>query len=143
MLILVIDRNDAVAAAMGDYLEHAGDQVDFAADGTTALRLAQTRPYDVIVVDAAESALAGWRVTRRLRAQGSADPPILVLTARNALQSTLDGFAAGGDDCLAKPFDSLELRAPAGVGTPRHRRVPSATRCRSSDGYRQRRRAPR
>ena len=47
MLILVIDRNDAVAAAMGDYLEHAGDQVDFAADGTTALRLAQTRPYDV------------------------------------------------------------------------------------------------
>ena len=111
MLILVIDRNDAVAAAMGDFLEHAGDLVDFAADGTTALRLAQTHPYDAIVVDAAESALDGLRVTRRLRAQGAADTPILVLTARNSLQSKLDGFAAGGDDCLAKPFDSLELRA--------------------------------
>ena len=111
MWILLIEDNDALAANIGEYLEQAGDVVDFALDGLTGLRLAQSNAYDAIVLDLTLPGLDGLRVARRLREDAGIMTPILMLTARDTVQDKLDGFDAGGDDYLTKPFDLLELQA--------------------------------
>ena len=111
MWVLLVEDNDALAANIGEYLEQEGDIVDFAHDGLTGLRLAQTHAYDVLVLDLMLPGLDGLQLASRLRQQSSMRTPILMLTARDTLKDKLDGFDAGGDDYLTKPFDLLELRA--------------------------------
>lgn len=111
MWVLLVEDNDALAANIGEYLEQEGDIVDFAHDGLSGLRLAEANAYDVMVLDLMLPGLDGLQLAARLREQSSMRTPILMLTARDTLQDKLDGFAAGGDDYLTKPFDLLELRA--------------------------------
>ncbi len=108
--ILLVEDHADLAATVGDELESRGYIMDFAADGASALGLATTQNYDLIVLDLMLPKLSGMEVCKRLREQGFATP-ILMLTARDQVQDKLEGFELGADDYLVKPFDLDELSA--------------------------------
>lgn len=92
-------------------LVRAGHRVDEASDGRLALAMALDQPPDVLLLDLGLPDLDGVRLCKQLRAQAAAHIPVLMLTARDALSDKLNGFAAGADDYLVKPFASEELLA--------------------------------
>lgn len=110
MRVLVIEDEAAlrrsIAAALGD----AGANVSEAGDGREGLYLAQEYPFDVAVVDLGLPGLPGLELIRRLRADGSR-LPILILTARGRWQEKVEGLECGADDYLVKPFEMPELLA--------------------------------
>lgn len=119
--ILIIEDNAALRANMAAFLAASGHVADFAGDGASGLRLAlETRP-DVVVLDLGLPRLDGVEVCERLRAQAERHVPVLMLTARDALEDRLRGFAAGADDYLAKPFAEAELLARCQALSLRHR----------------------
>ncbi len=107
-VLLVEDHRD-LAATVGDYLEGLGYRVDFAADGLSALHLAVTEDFDVIVLDLNLPGIDGLEVCRRLRKEARKSTPIIMLTARDQLHDKLTGFEVGADDYLVKPFELQEL----------------------------------
>ncbi len=109
--VLLVEDHAELAASTGAYLEAAGFVVDFAADGPTALRLADSNSYDAIVLDIGLPGINGLEVCRRLRNDAKLSTPILMLTARDQLEDKLSGFDVGADDYLVKPFDMQELEA--------------------------------
>ena len=109
--ILVIEDNPDVAANIGDYLEDKGHVVDFSMDGITGLHLAVTQPIDVIVLDIMLPGMDGLALCRRFREESDKSTPILMLTAKDTLDDKLDGFDAGADDYMLKPFALEELEA--------------------------------
>lgn len=111
MRILVIEDNSDIAANLGDYLEERGHTVDFAADGVTGLHLAVVNDFDAIVLDLNLPGMDGLEVCRKLRQDARKQTPVLMLTARDALESKLEGFDAGADDYLVKPFALQEVDA--------------------------------
>ncbi|HMB55055.1 MAG TPA: response regulator transcription factor [Thermoanaerobaculia bacterium] len=111
MRVLLIEDNAALAANVSDFLTHHGLTVDVAGDGLTGLHLAVTHPFEVVVLDLGLPGLDGLELCRTLRQQGQSAVPVLMLTARDTLQEKLDGFAAGADDYLVKPFAMSELEA--------------------------------
>lgn len=115
MHILVIEDNQDIAANLGDYLEDRGHTVDFAADGVTGLHLAVVNDFDAIVLDLNLPGMDGLGVSRKLRTDARKDTPILMLTARDTLENKIDGFDAGADDYLVKPFalQEVEVRLEA------------------------------
>jgi two-component system, OmpR family, copper resistance phosphate regulon response regulator CusR len=84
--------------------------VDVAADGERALELAFVNDYDLVVLDVMLPRKGGFEVCRELRAAGSA-VPVLMLTARDAVEDRVAGLDSGADDYLPKPFDFEELLA--------------------------------
>lgn len=112
MAILVVDDDQAVRDALRRALTMQGYSVEAAADGQEALdRLARNgSPIDLLVVDVLMPRLDGIEVTRRLRAEGSV-LPILMLTARDQVSDRVEGLEAGADDYLVKPFALEELVA--------------------------------
>jgi len=115
MRILVIEDNQDIAANLGDYLEERGHTVDFAADGVTGLHLAVVNDFDAIVLDLNLPGMDGLEVCRKLRQDARKQTPVLMLTARDALTSKLEGFDAGADDYLVKPFALQEVDARLAV----------------------------
>jgi DNA-binding response OmpR family regulator len=115
MRILVVEDHRDIAENIGDYLAPKGHEIDFAADGVTGLHLAVTNPYDVIVLDLMLPGLDGLSLCRKLREVAKRDTPVLMLTARDQLDDKVDGFRAGADDYLVKPFalKELEIRLEA------------------------------
>jgi len=111
MRILVVEDNRDIAANLGDYLEERGHTVDYAADGVTGLHLAVVNDFDAIVLDLNLPGMDGLEVCRKLRAEGRKQTPVLMLTARDSLDSKLSGFESGADDYLVKPFAVGELLA--------------------------------
>ncbi|GIX21818.1 MAG: DNA-binding response regulator [Gammaproteobacteria bacterium] len=110
--VLIVEDHRDLRANIGAYLEQRGHQADHAEDGRRALVLAAENRYDVIVLDRMLPDMDGLDVARRLRgAPQGASTGILVLTARDTLEDKLEGFAAGGDDYLVKPFSLAELHA--------------------------------
>jgi DNA-binding response OmpR family regulator len=109
MRILVIEDHRDIAENIGDYLAPKGHEIDYAADGITGLHLAVTNDYDVIVLDLMLPALDGIEVCRKLREEAKKSTPVLMLTARDQLDSKVQGFKAGADDYLIKPFALKEL----------------------------------
>lgn len=110
MHLLVIEDDPGVRGAVERALRGAGHDVESATDGQRGLDLAQTRPYDAVVLDLGLPVLDGIEVCRRLRAAGSR-VPVLVLTARAAIAERVEGLDAGADDYLVKPFALDELLA--------------------------------
>jgi len=104
--------------------------LDFATDGLTALHLAATNTYDVIVLDVMLPGLCGTEVCRRLRRDMHSATPIIMATAKDQLQDKEEGFDVGADDYLVKPFSlrELQLRIDA-----LHRRSAGATAGRTID----------
>lgn len=115
MKILVIEDNQDLAANLGDFLEEQGHTVDFAADGVTGLHLAVVNDFDVIVLDLNLPGMDGLEVCRKLREEAHKSTPVLMLTARDALEQKLAGFDAGADDYLVKPFALQEVAARLAV----------------------------
>ncbi|MEM7054589.1 MAG: response regulator transcription factor, partial [Pseudomonadota bacterium] len=100
------------AATIGGYMENSGFAMDYAADGSIALNLLEDNHFDLIVLDLMMPKVDGIKVCRRLRDRGDSTP-ILMLTARDSLDDKLEGFDAGADDYLVKPFEMDELLARA------------------------------
>ena len=111
MRLLVIEDNRDIAANLGDYLEDRGHTVDYAADGVTGLHLAVVNDFDAIVLDLNLPGIDGIEVCRKLRQEGRKQTPVLMLTARDSLDSKLAGFESGADDYLVKPFALQEVEA--------------------------------
>jgi DNA-binding response OmpR family regulator len=109
--ILVIEDNRDILANILDYLQLKGFTVDCAQDGLSGLHLASTGHYDLIVLDIMLPGIDGYQLCKRLREDGQNDVPILMLTARDALDDRLQGLQAGADDYLIKPFALSELVA--------------------------------
>ena len=113
--ILVVEDNADIAENIGDYLEQQGHILDFAMDGIGGLHLAMTHDFDVIVLDIMLPGMDGLTFCRKLREEASIKTPVLMLTARDTLLDKLEGFDAGADDYLVKPFALEELVARIGV----------------------------
>ena len=111
MRILVIEDNRDILANVLDYLQLKGYSVDCAQDGLGGLHLATTVHYDLIVLDIMLPGVDGYQVCKRLREDARSEVPILMLTARDALEDRLTGLRAGADDYLVKPFALSELVA--------------------------------
>lgn len=111
MRILVIEDNRDILANVLDYLELKGYVVDCAQDGLSGLHLAATNDYDLIVLDIMLPGIDGYQICKRLREDGGSETPIIMLTARDALNDRLRGLNAGADDYLIKPFALSELVA--------------------------------
>jgi len=108
--VLIVDDEPAVRAALDRALRLDGYEVELAADGAQALdRIAETR-LDAVVLDVAMPGIDGLEVCRRLRDAGDRTP-VLMLTARDAVDDRVAGLDAGADDYLVKPFALKELKA--------------------------------
>ncbi|MBV8431892.1 MAG: response regulator transcription factor [Solirubrobacterales bacterium] len=110
MRVLVIEDDDAVRAAIRRALLLGGYEVLQAPTGEEGLLRAQTDVPDAIVLDLGLPDIDGVDVTRTLRQSGDRTP-ILMLTARAAIEDRVDGLEAGADDYLVKPYDVRELQA--------------------------------
>jgi two-component system, OmpR family, response regulator MprA len=104
--VLLVDDDASIERT----LVAEGYEVSAVADGGAALAAVERSVPDVIVLDVAMPGLDGLAVTRRLRGKGLA-VPILLLTARDALEERVAGLDAGADDYLVKPFEARELAA--------------------------------
>jgi len=108
--VLVVEDEEALARQLAAALEGAGYAVDSAADGERADFLAQTEPYDAIVLDLGLPKIDGLTLLRRWR-DGGLFLPILVLTARGSWHEKVQGIDGGADDYMSKPFRIEELLA--------------------------------
>ena len=107
--VLVVDDDPAVRSAIARALRVDYD-VEEAADGAQALAHQASSPSDAIVLDLLMPEVGGLEVCRTLRRRGDS-VPVLVVTARDAVDDRVEGLDAGADDYLVKPFAIEELRA--------------------------------
>jgi DNA-binding response OmpR family regulator len=121
MRILLVEDEPSAARFIAKGLREATYAVDVAADGTAAAEQCQQYDYDAVVLDVMLPGRDGLSVCRELRASGS-DVPVLMLTARDAVEARVQGLDAGADDYLTKPFDFRELLARLRALTRRERR---------------------
>ncbi|WP_339897895.1 response regulator transcription factor [uncultured Gilvimarinus sp.] len=108
---LIVEDNRDICENIAAYLDKHSYILDFAYDGVSAMQLALTNTYDVIVLDLMLPRMDGLSVCRKLRADAGVEVPVLMLTARDTLDDKLNGFKAGADDYLVKPFALQELHA--------------------------------
>src|SRR5512138_3421494 len=104
MHLLLIEDHKDIAENIAEFFEARGNTVDYAADGSTGLRLALANQYGAIVLDIGLPCMDGLPVCRHLREQSRLRVPILMLTARDLVVNKVEGFEAGADDYLVKPF---------------------------------------
>jgi DNA-binding response OmpR family regulator len=109
MHLLLIEDHKDIAENIAEFFEARGNTVDYAADGSSGLRLALANQYDAIVLDIGLPGMDGLAVCRHLREQSRLRVPILMLTARDLVVNKVEGFEAGADDYLVKPFSLVEL----------------------------------
>lgn len=110
MRLLLVEDEAAIACRIQESLEEARYAVDWARDGVGALELVREREYAAIILDLMLPGVDGWEVCETLRRRRDTTP-ILMLTARGALEDRIRGFEIGADDYLTKPFEMPELRA--------------------------------
>jgi DNA-binding response OmpR family regulator len=107
--VLVVEDDEEIAQVLQRSLRLEGYEVKLALDGEAALQTAGTFVPDLVILDLGLPKIDGMEVARRLRAGD--DVPILMLTARDALESRVEGLDSGADDYLVKPFERQELLA--------------------------------
>jgi DNA-binding response OmpR family regulator len=107
--VLVVEDDEEIAQVLQRSLRLEGYEVRLAGDGEAALDVASSFVPDLVVLDLGLPKLDGMEVARRLRADD--DVPILMLTARDAVESRVEGLDSGADDYLVKPFERQELLA--------------------------------
>ncbi len=128
MRILVVEDEVAIAAFIQDGLVKAGYGVDLATEGTEALHWVAIASYDLIILDVMLPGMDGLTICEVMRQRGVVTP-VLMLTARDAIDDRVAGLDSGADDYLVKPFAFAELlarirallrREPALLGTVLH-----------------------
>ncbi len=107
--ILVIEDEERIRQFLQRGLSYEGYRVDAAMDGQIGLEMARENPPDLVLLDLMLPGIDGLEVCRRLRA--ASDVPILMLTAKEAIEDRVSGLDAGADDYLVKPFAFDELMA--------------------------------
>ncbi len=110
MRILLVEDEHKLAGLIRRGLEEHGYAVDIGYDGEEGLHLARVTPYDVIILDVMLPKVDGYTVCRTLRSE-QRTTPILMLTARDAVDDRVKGLDSGADDYLVKPFAFRELIA--------------------------------
>lgn len=110
MRLLLVEDDLEVGELVQEALSGEGYAVDWVKDGQEALGLCQAFPYDLVVLDVRLPRLDGFGVLNALRQRGN-QVPVLMLTARDALEDRVTGLEGGADDYLVKPFHLRELRA--------------------------------
>jgi len=108
--ILVVDDEPAVQQALARAFALERYEVEVARNGSEALEALATERFDAVVLDVTMPGVSGLEVCRRLRASGDRSP-VLMLTARDAIDDRVAGLDAGADDYLVKPFALRELMA--------------------------------
>ena len=108
--IAIIDDDGAIRTALGRALRMENYEVELFEDGLSALKVIQLRAPNAIILDLQLPDIDGLEVCRRIRQAGDVTP-ILMLTARDAVNDRVEGLDAGADDYLVKPFDLAELLA--------------------------------
>lgn len=110
MRILVVEDDEVAAEYVKKGLSEAGHVVDLAADGDTALEMANAAEYDALILDRMLPKKDGLQVLSEMREAGDATP-VLILSALGETDHKVEGLRAGGDDYLAKPYSFMELLA--------------------------------
>lgn len=110
MRILLVEDYESLGDGICKGLKHYGYTVDWLKNGKTALNVIKTETFDVILLDLSLPGLPGLTVLSEMRASGITIP-VLILTARHAVEDRIKGLDSGADDYLTKPFDLDELSA--------------------------------
>jgi len=108
--ILLVEDEPNLRRTLTDLLRSDGYLVESSDDGVKGQELATKNPFDLIILDVMLPSRDGFEVCRRLRENG-VNTPVLMLTARSELNNKVQGFKAGSDDYLTKPFETPELEA--------------------------------
>jgi len=119
MLILLVEDDQPLAASIAAALAAQGWRVDISARGEPVPASLQRDDYDALVLDIGLPGIDGLETLRRVRAQGST-LPVLMLTARDTVEERVHGLEVGADDYLVKPFAPVELVARLRALTRRH-----------------------
>jgi two-component system OmpR family response regulator len=110
MRVLLVEDDQKIAAFIKKGLRAEGFAVDHAADGQDGLHLALSEPYDAAIVDVMLPKMNGLRLIETMR-QEKIGTPVIILSARDAVDDRVKGLQTGGDDYLTKPFAFSELLA--------------------------------
>ena len=110
MRVLLVEDDPTLARGITEFLSGQGDNVVHEGDGLRADRLLQENNFDFVLADVGLPGLGGYEIVRRIRSRGQRLPVILI-TARDALDDRIYGLDLGADDYLVKPFELAELTA--------------------------------
>lgn len=119
MRILLAEDDHMIAGALSSALATAGYAVDHAPDGETALAALAAGGHQLMLLDLGLPRLSGTAVLREARARGL-DIPVLIISARDAMEDRIQGLDLGADDYLVKPFEPAELQARIRAVLRRH-----------------------
>jgi DNA-binding response OmpR family regulator len=108
MRLLLVEDDPGLGPRLQSALNKAGYATDLSTEGTDAEAMGDIEPYDLIVLDLGLPGRSGLEVLRHWR-QRNNHTPVIILTARDGWQDKVEGFRAGADDYLAKPFQTEEL----------------------------------
>jgi two-component system OmpR family response regulator len=112
MRILVIDDDPGVRVLCRIAFRTEGDEIVEAASGRDALEILATEPVDAVVLDVMLPSVNGFEILRRIREDArTSDLPVVLLSVRVGIQDQIDGWRAGADDYLTKPFSPSALAA--------------------------------
>ncbi len=123
MRLLLVEDDKPLADSLKKRLAQEGFAVDLADNGIDAEFLGDEEPYDIVVLDLGLPERPGIEVLKHWRQRGNR-VPVIILTARDAWHERVDGFKAGADDYLGKPFHMEELIARIHALIRRHHAVP-------------------
>lgn len=110
MKLLLVEDDPTLAEGIAEFLRGQGDEVSVEPDGMRADRLLQETAFDFVLLDVGLPGLGGYELVRRIRKRGQR-MPVIVITARDALDDRIYGLDLGADDYLVKPFELAELSA--------------------------------
>lgn len=110
MKILIVEDEKLLADSIGELLESKGFDVEIVYDGEAGAQYAELGVYDLLILDVMMPKMDGYEVARKVRSL-RVGVPILMLTAKSALEDRITGLNAGADYYLTKPFDTRELLA--------------------------------
>ena len=110
MRILVVEDEKRIADFLSRGLQGAGYAIDTAPNGATALELIHATDYDLVILDLMLPDMDGLQVLEKIRNR-QVGPPVLILSAKGALEDRVKGLEQGADDYLVKPFAFVELLA--------------------------------
>ena len=110
MRLLIVEDDTMIGSALKGLLEKDGHGVDWTEDGASATVALQSNPYDLVILDLGLPKADGLTVLRQMRNSGDRTP-VIVATARDALEDRIAGLDAGADDYVIKPYDYDELLA--------------------------------
>ena len=132
MKILVIEDDADIASNIGLYFEQKGHQLDFAYNGNHGLKLALEQNFDLVILDLMLPGRDGVSLCREFKQTQQSYTPVLMLTARDTLDDKIEGFEAGADDYLVKPFSLRELEMRINALSRRHK-ISANTQLRVAD----------